>query len=68
VRTPGAELNAAPGYVEAAARLYPMPRLCRPEDVANAVVFLASDEAAYVNATTLMVDGGASVYLPSSRL
>jgi NAD(P)-dependent dehydrogenase (short-subunit alcohol dehydrogenase family) len=30
------------------------------------VVFLASDEAAYVNGTTLMVDGGASVYLPST--
>src|SRR6266704_2081282 len=30
VRTPGAELHAPPGYVEAAAKLYPMPRLCRP--------------------------------------
>jgi NAD(P)-dependent dehydrogenase (short-subunit alcohol dehydrogenase family) len=68
VRTPGAELHAPPGYVEAAAKLYPMPRLCRPEDVAKAVVFLASDDAAYVNATTLMVDGGATVYMPSSRL
>jgi NAD(P)-dependent dehydrogenase (short-subunit alcohol dehydrogenase family) len=29
--------------------------------VANAVVFLASDEAAYINAATLMVDGGATV-------
>ena len=44
---------------------YPMPRLCTPEDVANAVVFLASDEAGYVNGTTLMVDGGATVYMPS---
>jgi NAD(P)-dependent dehydrogenase (short-subunit alcohol dehydrogenase family) len=68
VRTPGALLHASSEYVEAAASLYPMPRLCNPEDVASAVVFLASDEAAYVNATTLMVDGGASVYLPSSRL
>jgi NAD(P)-dependent dehydrogenase (short-subunit alcohol dehydrogenase family) len=46
---------------------YPMPRLCAPEDVARAVLFLASDEAAYVNATTLMVDGGATVYLPSAQ-
>jgi len=45
-----------------------MPRLCTPEDVANAVVFLASDEAAYVNGTTLMVDGGATVYLPSTQV
>jgi NAD(P)-dependent dehydrogenase (short-subunit alcohol dehydrogenase family) len=40
-----------------------MPRLCAPEEVARAVVVLASDDAAYVNATTLMVDGGATVYL-----
>jgi NAD(P)-dependent dehydrogenase (short-subunit alcohol dehydrogenase family) len=44
-----------------------MPRLCGPEDVANVVLFLASDDAAYVNAATLMVDGGATVYLPSAR-
>jgi 3-oxoacyl-[acyl-carrier protein] reductase len=44
-----------------------MPRLCTPDDVAHAVVFLASDEAAYVNAATLMVDGGATVYMASTR-
>ena len=44
-----------------------MPRLCQPEDVANAVLFLASHEAGYVNGETLMVEGGASVYMPSSR-
>jgi NAD(P)-dependent dehydrogenase (short-subunit alcohol dehydrogenase family) len=46
---------------------YPMPRLCAPEDVANAVLFLASDEAAYINATTLMVDGGATVYMTNTQ-
>ena len=45
-----------------------MPRLCTPDDVAAAVVFLASDDAAYVNATTLMVDGGASAYLPTASV
>jgi NAD(P)-dependent dehydrogenase (short-subunit alcohol dehydrogenase family) len=44
-----------------------MPRPCTPEDVAQAVLFLASDEAGYVNAATLMVDGGATVYMPSAR-
>jgi NAD(P)-dependent dehydrogenase (short-subunit alcohol dehydrogenase family) len=43
-----------------------MPRLCEPNDVANAVLFLASDEAGFVNATTLMVEGGATVYMPST--
>lgn len=36
----------------------PFPRLGRPQDVANAVAFLASDEASYVTGVNLMVDGG----------
>jgi hypothetical protein len=36
----------------------PMQRLGRPEDVANACVFLASDAASYVNGAQLAVDGG----------
>jgi NAD(P)-dependent dehydrogenase (short-subunit alcohol dehydrogenase family) len=66
--TPGAVSNATPEYIEASLALYPMPRLCTPEDVANAVLFLASDEAAYINAATLMVDGGATVYMTSTKL
>src|SRR5438105_4086579 len=34
----------------------------------NVVVFLASDEAAYVNGTTVMADGGATVYMPSTSV
>jgi NAD(P)-dependent dehydrogenase (short-subunit alcohol dehydrogenase family) len=66
--TAGAVNNASKEYIEASLRNYPMPRLCAPEDVAKAVVFLASDDAAYVNAATLMVDGGATVYMPSAQL
>jgi NAD(P)-dependent dehydrogenase (short-subunit alcohol dehydrogenase family) len=65
--TAGAVNNASKEYIEASLRNYPMPRLCTPEDVAKAVLFLASDDAAYVNATTLMVDGGATVYMSSAR-
>jgi NAD(P)-dependent dehydrogenase (short-subunit alcohol dehydrogenase family) len=66
--TPGAVDNATKEYVEASLRNYPMPRLCLPEDVAKVVLFLASDDAAYVNAATLMVDGGATVTMSSTRL
>jgi len=58
---------ASPGQIEASLATYPMPRLCMPEDVANAVLFLASDDAAFINGTTLMVEGGASVYMPTAQ-
>ncbi|MBN1922837.1 MAG: beta-ketoacyl-ACP reductase [Anaerolineae bacterium] len=36
----------------------PLGRLGKPEDIANAFLWLASDEAAYVHGTTISVDGG----------
>lgn len=39
----------------------PLGRLGKPEDIANAYCFLASEEAAFINGTTLSVDGGAVV-------
>lgn len=36
----------------------PTGRLARPQDVADAVAFLASERAGYINGTNLMVDGG----------
>jgi NAD(P)-dependent dehydrogenase (short-subunit alcohol dehydrogenase family) len=38
----------------------PMGRLIEPAEVAAAVAYLASDDAANVNGTTLVIDGGAS--------
>jgi 2-hydroxycyclohexanecarboxyl-CoA dehydrogenase len=47
-----------PGLSDALARAIPLRRLARPEDVAAAVAYLASDEAAYVTGQTLSVSGG----------
>ena len=65
---------AAPGFIETdmtAAMPYgaktatlasiPMQRLGAAEDVARAVAFLASDEAAYITGQVLAIDGGMSM-------
>ena len=43
----------------------PLGRISEPEDVANAVAWLASDEASYITGTTMFVDGGLMVYAGS---
>jgi NAD(P)-dependent dehydrogenase (short-subunit alcohol dehydrogenase family)/flavin reductase (DIM6/NTAB) family NADH-FMN oxidoreductase RutF len=68
---PSIRVNAvAPGVVKtrlsellwqdepAAARMHPLGRLGTPEDVAAAIVFLASDAAGWITGVTLPVDGG----------
>lgn len=68
----GVTVNAvAPGFIatdmtaamtdaakEATLASIPLQRLGAPEDVAHAVAFLASDEAAYITGQVLCVDGG----------
>lgn len=39
----------------------PSGRLGKPDEIASAYLFLASDEAAYINGTTLSVDGGMTI-------
>ena len=47
-----------PKVLEAMATRIPLGRLGRPEDVANAYLFLASDEADFISGAVLRVDGG----------
>ena len=68
----GIRINAVcPGYIdtpllsaaderqkETLAKLHPIGRLGQPEEVANVVLFLASDKASFVNGTAILVDGG----------
>jgi len=44
-----------------AEKLHPPGRIGRPEEVAMTAVFLASDEAPFINASVITIDGGRSV-------
>lgn len=44
--------------LDAVRALYPLGRVGEPEDVAAAVAYLGSGDAAWITGTTLVVDGG----------
>ena len=50
-----------PGTRERIERWIPLGRAGRPEDIAHAMLFLASDEAAWITGQTIVVDGGATL-------
>ena len=50
----------APGIIERRAAVVPSRRVGQPEDIAQAILFLASPRSSYVNGTELLVDGALS--------
>ncbi|HLJ64123.1 MAG TPA: SDR family NAD(P)-dependent oxidoreductase [Stellaceae bacterium] len=52
------EHSLGPAGLKAAARFIPMQRVGEPEEIADVIVFLASQAARYMTGQTLVVDGG----------
>lgn len=57
----------AAGKQDGIGKLNPLQRGGEPEEIARAALFLASDESSYINATTLVVDGGLASSHPTTR-
>jgi 3alpha(or 20beta)-hydroxysteroid dehydrogenase len=60
VDTPMTAESAPPGKVERLMAGVPLNRMGTPEEVAELVLFLASDAAAYISGAEISVDGGAT--------
>jgi len=58
VELAGTDPAAQQGLVDYLASRIPLGRLGKPDEVAKAVVFLASDDASFINGAELFVDGG----------
>ncbi|MEE4301291.1 MAG: glucose 1-dehydrogenase [Pseudomonadales bacterium] len=55
---PGANVDWAEAVRPVLEKIQPIPRAGEPEDIANAALFLASDESSFVTGQALVVDGG----------
>ena len=58
IMTEAIQLHRGPEFIRSMEESIPLGRLGTPRDVANTFLFLASDDAAYITGTTIVVDGG----------
>lgn len=65
ILTEGMDEQLGPDYIKAQEEVIPMGRMGDPEDIAYAMLFLASDEAKFITGQTVIVDGGQT--LPESK-
>jgi NAD(P)-dependent dehydrogenase (short-subunit alcohol dehydrogenase family) len=64
IRTPAAERACPPEMFDEIQKHSLVPRIGVPEDLAFTVLFLASDESAYITGHVIKVDGGQLAHLP----
>jgi 3-oxoacyl-[acyl-carrier protein] reductase len=61
IDTPGVASVSNQQVVQQTVAATPMKRMGLPEDIANAVVYLASDKSSFVTGQVLVVDGGMTI-------
>jgi NAD(P)-dependent dehydrogenase (short-subunit alcohol dehydrogenase family) len=64
ILTPTAQQRLSDDIIDMVMRHHLTTRVGTPQDIAEAVAFLASDEAGYITGHVLYVDGGVSAHLP----
>lgn len=65
ILTEGMKMHRSATFIKTMEDAVPLGRLGTPRDIANAALFLASDDASYITGTTIIVDGGQT--LPEGR-
>lgn len=58
ILTSGMKMHRSEEFIRSMEAAVPLGRLGTPRDIANTALFLASDDAAYITGTTIIVDGG----------
>lgn len=61
IQTDALNVLAEPPEIEEMMKAIPLKRLGTPEEIAYAMLYLASDQAAFVTGQTIVVDGGALI-------